>query len=137
MLDFLNSPVTRNLERSMDATALRSQLIAHNLANVNTPNYKRVDLDFASVLADATATNDAALPMTRTDARHLSATADDGTASQFQVTREWRTAAREDGNNVDVEFEMARDAENTLHFQALAASWKQQISRLKMAIEGK
>ncbi|TCL66536.1 flagellar basal-body rod protein FlgB [Hydrogenispora ethanolica] len=136
VLDFLNDPATRKLERSMDATVLRSQLLSHNIANANTPDYKRVDLDFASVLAD-TMNDGSSLPLTRTHPRHLPMAETSEAAPAFRVTREWRTSTRQDGNNVDVEFEMAQVAENTLHYQALGTSWKQQMSRLKMAIEGR
>ena len=133
-LNFLNSPESRRLERSLDASVLRGQLLSHNIANVNTPNYKRLDIDFASVLEEAMPVT--TTEMARTNPRHLAGA--NGTASvPFRIVQESKTSSREDGNNVDVEFEMTQVAENTLHFQAIAQSWKQQMSRLKMAIEGR
>ncbi len=133
-LKFLTSPESRRLERSMDASVLRGQLISHNIANVNTPNYKRLDIDFASALAEAMPP--VTTELVRTSPRHLTGVKPPENVP-FQIVQENKTSSREDGNNVDVEFEMTQVTENSLHFQAVAQSWKQQMSRLKMAIEGR
>ncbi len=133
-LNFLKSPESQRLERSMDASVLRGQLISHNIANVNTPNYKRLDIDFASVLEEAMPS--VTTELARTNFRHLTGI-NRVENVPFRIVQENKTSSREDGNNVDVEFEMTQVTENTLHFQAVAQSWKQQMSRLKMAIEGR
>ena len=50
MLDQLFGAQPANLERALDRTSLRHQLLTKNLANVNTPGYKRQDVDFAITL---------------------------------------------------------------------------------------
>ncbi len=124
---------TNMMERGMDASNLRQQLLTQNLANVNTPNYKRLDLDFKSVFAEEVDKN--RLEMARTHPKHFGDTVL-GTGP-LKITRETKTNERFDQNNIDVEFESAQLAENALYFQSLAASWKKEMSRIKLAIDGR
>jgi len=121
------------LERAMDLTAQRARLLSQNIANVDTPNYKRADLNFNAIFEAALAKDD--LSLARTDPKHIA-----GTASSWSlppVERETGTSGRVDGNNVDVESEMAKIAENTTFYQSLTSLWKRKMARLKSVIEGK
>ncbi len=118
----------------MDAAALRGKLLSHNISNVNTPGYKRVDLDFAGVLAETQSQQ--TLALRRTHPRHLSVSPDDG-LGELRIVRDNETSSREDRNNVDVEYEMTKVTENSLYFQSVSGVYKQQMSRIKMAIEGR
>ena len=81
------------LERAMSGSALRQQVIANNIANANTPGYKRSDVDFhVGARAGVRRTADRE-PMDQTDVL----------ASQADST----SAMRVDGNNVDIDSEMA------------------------------
>jgi flagellar basal-body rod protein FlgB len=124
---------TNMMERAMDASNLRQQLLTQNLANVNTPYYKRMDLDFKSVFAEEMDKN--RLEIIRTHPHHFGDTVPG--AGPLKVTRETKTNERFDQNNIDVEFEAAQLAENSLYFQSLTTSWKKEMSRLKQAIEGR
>lgn len=121
------------LERSMDLSALRSQLLSQNIANVNTPNFKRLDMDFAAIMNETM--NSQPLPMRLTNPRHLIGRTSEW--NQPPVIRDTQTSSRVDGNNVDVEYEMAKIAENSMFYQALSSSWRSQMSKLKMVIEGR
>lgn len=121
------------LERAMDASMLRKQLINQNIANVNTPFYKRLDIDFASALQDKI--NEGELEMVRTHPMHI-ANSKPG-LGPMKITRETKTLSRYDTNNIDVEFEMAQDAQNTLFFQSITQTWKKRMDGLKKAIEGR
>ncbi len=106
--------VMEYLSRSLDAAALRQQVIAHNLANLNTPRFKRSAVVFEANLQQAVA-KIAAGPAT-THPLHLPA----GSAlpaPRVQVER--HTALRVDGNNVDLEREMLDLVRNQLRYQAL------------------
>lgn len=122
------------LERAMDQSAYRSQLLSQNIANVNTPNYKRLDLDFAKILQQTAEGPD--LAMEATHQRHFRGTTNMMPAIPPTI-KDNSTTMRVDGNNVDVEFEMAKIAENSMFYQALASSWKRGMSRLRIAIEGR
>jgi len=121
------------LERAMDASMVRKQLINQNIANVNTPFYKRLDIDFASALDDKI--NKDELKMVRTNPMHI-ANSQPGLGS-IEITRETKTLSRYDTNNIDVEFEMAQDAQNTLFFQSVTQTYKNRMDQLKSAIEGR
>ncbi len=124
---------SRLLERAMDASMLRKQLINQNIANVNTPFYKRLDIDFAAALDERI--NKDELEMARTHPMHI-ANSQPG-LGPMKITRETKTLSRYDTNNIDVEFEMAQDAQNTLFFQSVTQTWKNRMNRLKSAIEGR
>ena len=117
----------------MDASNLRQQLLTQNLANVNTPYYKRLDLDFKSVFAAEVDKNE--LEIKRTHSNHFGNTIPG--VGPLKVDRETKTNERYDQNNVDVEYESSQLAENSLYFQSLATSWKKEMTRLKQAIDGR
>lgn len=131
-LNLIETKTSRALEQALDVSAYRSQLLAQNAANENTPNYKRVDLDFSRILNEAMITP--SLAMTKTHVRHLEG---GESATGPLAAKDGLTSMRYDGNNVDIDYEMAKIAENTMYFQALSSSWRGQMNRLKMVIEGR
>jgi flagellar basal-body rod protein FlgB len=144
------------LTRALDATALRQETVAANLANINTPGYQRRDVAFALPpvetpdgigtvpLRAATAT----LALARTNLRHfdglstislgLPGNADPITAdgAPHLVTDATGTAMRLDGNNVDPDAESARLAETEITFAALTQALSSQFGALRIAITG-
>ena len=105
------------LERALAGAAQRQSLIANNLANASTPGFKRSDLDFQSTLADALGSGD-----------------EQAVAStSFAPTVDQSTGSA-DGNNVDLDAEMANLNENAATYQALAAIEKARLSMLQTAI---
>ena len=130
--DLIDSRSSKLLERSMDASNLRQQLLNQNLANVNTPHYKRLDIDFKSLLDNITKDE---LEMVRTNPRHIANTVAE--IGPVRIERETKTKSRFDTNNIDPEYEMAQLSENSLFFQSLTTSWKNEMSRVKQAIEGR
>jgi flagellar basal-body rod protein FlgB len=110
--------------RALDASALRQQLIANNLANVNTPGYKRQDVAFESKLAHALG-----------ESAHGIAGAVDRVRPEI-VTQSNNTM-RADGNNVDMESENVNAAINTLRYEALTEMVGGYFTGIKAAIAGK
>jgi flagellar basal-body rod protein FlgB len=130
--DLIESRSSKLLERSMDASNIRQQLLSQNLANVNTPHYKRLDIDFQSLLDNVSKDE---LELVRTHPKHIGNTASE--IGPVKITRENKTLSRYDTNNVDPEFEMAQVAENSLYFQTVSERWKGKMSNLKMVIDGR
>lgn len=110
------------LERAMSGAQLRQQVLANNLANANTPGFKRSDVDFHSALAAAFGQGGA------TPAQIQQA--------QFSSSTDSATSMRMDGNNVDVDTEMANLSENSLDFQSLTSVLTSRIKILQTAIGG-
>jgi flagellar basal-body rod protein FlgB len=133
-LKAVETPIGRSLERAMDFSAVRAELLTQNSANVNTPHYKRMDVDFSAILAETMAENQ--MPLARTHAKHFASGSNPAVAKP-RIIIDSSTKERLDGNNVNVEFEMTQIAENAMYFQSLSQMWKNEMGKMKMAIEGR
>lgn len=111
---------------ALQMRARRTQVIASNIANADTPNYKARDLAFAEVLRDVNApgatnahrNNKLAMSggsMLTTNSRHISK--DSSSVNAPLLYRQPQQASL-DGNTVDKDLEQARFAENTVRYQA-------------------
>jgi flagellar basal-body rod protein FlgB len=123
-MSLIDTPLMRGLERVLDLSSYRHQIIASNLANVDTPGYRTRDVSpFAGDIERAMAGEDEqpALP-----------------AQSFTpVAHEIRgLLERPDGNNVSVERESLLLAENQLRFQVAVQFLKAEFHRLSGAISG-
>ena len=108
------------LERAISGAAQRHAALAANLANVNTPGYQRVDVDFHSALQGALASGDNA----RAAVEHTA----------FSAQRDGSAVARADGNSVDADAESAKLAANALEQQAAVTVAHARIGILKSAM---
>lgn len=100
------------LAEGLRTAAVRQEVLADNVANADTPGFKRREVRFGQELRRA----QKLLPLATSDPRHMSPKRG---PESVQVVREL-TSGREDGNNVDIEFELASLAENGLWQQAMA-----------------
>jgi len=113
------------LHRALDAGSVREAVIANNLANADTPGFKRTTVNFESELARAleSETRKPALEMARTNPAHLgNATTRDYRDVEIRRVLDWTTASDNNGNNVDAEQEAQRSVENQLLYSLLAQS---------------
>ncbi len=120
-----------------DALILRSRragILAANIANADTPNYKARDMDFSTLLQRAQQGGDPlAVGLRRTHERHLADVdpqPDDGIRYRNPM------APALDGNTVDMQMEQARFAENALRYQTSLTFLNGKIRSLKLAIKG-
>lgn len=107
-------PIMTLLARAMDAEALRQRVIANNIANLNTPGFKRSRVDFQALLSAAQ--GEPSTPLKQTDKRHFPGVGGGAVPGVEQVNE---TSMRADGNNVDLEREMIELVENALNYQAI------------------
>ncbi len=123
------------LPRAMTAASIRQEVIAHNLANVNTPNYRKSVVNFEDLLAREIYGEepDGKLKMARTHDRHLPAEPLNYHAEPT-IFQDNTTIMRVDDNNVDVDIEMASLAKNQIYFNALVTEFGGHVTRLKNAI---
>lgn len=105
------------LQRAMDATSLRYQVSANNLANSEVPNFKRSTVNFESELKRAFESEERAkngFQLVRTDERHISLNEPyDYRDVEPRRVLDYTTTAKANGNNVDAETE----ANNILQIQ--------------------
>ena len=109
------------LERAISGASMRNEALASNLANANTPGYRRVDVDFHSALASAL--DSSADPSAALGATSFSPQVDPAAG-----------ATRADGSTVDVEAESAKLSANALEQQAEVQIAHTRIGILQSAI---
>ncbi|MGL4393772.1 MAG: flagellar basal body rod protein FlgB [Brevinema sp.] len=120
---------TAILEKGVQASLVRRNLIANNIANVDTPGYKRAELSFESQLRRAVASETPTkLQAYKTDNRHISFEKQiDFTTVQPRISVEYDTTYRNDGNNVDIDVESADAAKNTMHYNLMMEIYNRNI----------
>lgn len=119
------------LNKAAGASWTKNEIIANNLANVDTPDYKRKDLDFESLLADALTDNSTNNMDKKVANLQLS-------SLNPRVFTEYSTLSyRYDGNNVDMDTEAAYLADNQIKYYALLDSMSQEFSRLRTVLNTK
>ena len=110
----------------------RSELIASNLANADTPNFKARDFDFQAIMNQAQ-TEQVALNTTHTQHIALSdASGMDGMSLKYRMPNQPSL----DGNTVDTQVEQASFAENAVNYQATLTFLSSRIKDLMLAIKG-
>lgn len=115
----------RILDRAADASWLRNDAISNNIANADTPGYKRQDVAFESVLKKALGHN----RYKPNDFKVADARSKNLSVRTF--TDYSGFSYRLDGNNVDIENENVMLAENQLKYQGLITSINQEFSNLQ------
>lgn len=117
------------LNRAADASWKRNEAIAHNIANVDTPGYKRKDVDFETVLQRE-----------MRDSRYITtddkvANLDLGRLEGKEYTDSAAFSYRIDGNNVDIDTENTYLASNQIKYNALMTSVNQEFARLNQVMK--
>ena len=132
MAGWLDGPVLNVLQKGLEASSRRQQVLSNNVANIDTPNFKRSDVDFQAVLGTALGETSGVLPMKLTVPKHLHGL-EEGNGSGIVTERE--TTLRNDGNNVDVDREMTYVAENGLYYNSLTRTISSQLGLLRMVLK--
>lgn len=132
MLDRLDSELNFT-QKALNLRTYRQELLASNIANADTPNYKACDIDFKSALDNALAgRTEGALGMARTSAAHLPGTEASAFAGALKYRTEFQSAV--DGNTVNMDVERAAFAENSLHIEALLTFVRGDFKDLQTAL---
>lgn len=110
-----------NLNRALARTTERGNILTQNLANVNTPGYKRRDVDFAVHLEGKSLEPGQRIKNLQNKLATSSISTD-------------QSSVRVDGNSVDLEFEVLSVAETEMRYQLLTDMTSRHFSGLKSAI---
>lgn len=137
-----NSKTNILLNKAMDAASLRNNVIANNIANVDTPKFKRSEVVFEEnmkKLLNSRGEPDTGKLMT-TNSRHIQIMRENNTKlenfqSEIRVLKD--LSYKNDENNVDIDTEMAKSTKNKINYDALGQSMGNEISLLRMAITGR
>lgn len=114
------------LQKSADASWYRNSILANNIANVSTPNYKRKDVQFETYLMSSLAGGDSL------DSNVANVDLDELEPTTY--VDESNLSYRLDGNNVDINTESSELAKNQLRYYTLLDSMTQEFGRIKTAL---
>jgi len=129
------SPVTDALQRSVRVAFAMRDVAAHNLANAETPGFKRFAAIFSEVSQEEGKRE--ALVANRTDPRHLRfSTEETGDSLPLRVVRDETSLARLNGNNVDVDAELVRLMDEQLRAYTFLNLLGQTYARYRDALRG-
>ena len=119
--------------QALEVASRRLELLASNIANADTPNYKARDIDFRAALSQAASEQGAArLAVTKPGHIPLASGAGSMAEAQYRVPNH----AALDGNTVDSQMEHAAFAENAVRYQASLDFINSRLSGLRKALKG-
>jgi flagellar basal-body rod protein FlgB len=138
-MDMLNTSGFQRLERSVDAAALRQKVIANNVANIDTPYFKRSDVQFEELLQkELDAVKSPAFTTYRTHSKHFPlGTIGQQTEIRPQVISDETSTMNNNQNNVDIDYEMSLMAKNQLYYNMMVQQVNYDIKHLRTAIGGR
>ncbi len=117
--------------------AERQQVLASNIANADTPNYKARDIDFNSALKQAMAGGTTApAPLATTSPAHLAGTSAGVTPGGAPLLYRTVRQGSVDGNTVDMDMERNQFTDNALRYEAGVTFVSTQLKNLLAAIQG-
>lgn len=120
-------------EAALSVRGQRQQLLASNIANADTPNYKARDIDFSAALNNALNKGQAAGALNKTSTQHVDAPGTiAGVAAQYRPTIQGSV----DGNTVDMDVERNQFADNALRYEASLTMINMDIKGMLAAIQG-
>ncbi|HOY00465.1 MAG TPA: flagellar basal body rod protein FlgB, partial [Zoogloea sp.] len=121
-------------QTALNTRAYRQQVIASNIANADTPNYKARDVDFREALKGALAGKSGSLALSTTSARHLAAAGASPLEANLKFRNDQQGAV--DGNTVNMDVERSAFAENAVQYQASVTFINGLITGMQRAIQG-
>lgn len=137
-MNLLNSAAFGRMERAVQAAELRQRIISNNVANADTPHFKRSEVLFEQLLEQAAGSlQPARLSGKRTNEKHM----DIGIGSSIlpvpQVRTDETTAMNNNENNVDIDREMSLLAKNQLSYNLYIQQINHDFRMMRTAIEGR
>jgi len=135
-MELLSGASFQRLENAINAATMRQRVLANNIANVDTPYFKRSDVAFEEMLSQAIGSQGTKVLAGRmTNDRHIPINSSYPSPSARIVTEE-STAINNNRNNVDVEKEMAMLAENQLRYNLMAQQVNHEAKMMRIGIKG-
>lgn len=124
----------RNHQAALNLQAHRQQLLASNIANADTPNYKARDIDFRAALSGAVGGRLGPLALSATRSGHLAASVNNPLDRYTRYRAEFQSSV--DGNTVSMDTERAAFAENAVHYEASITFINGLLQGMQRAISG-
>jgi flagellar basal-body rod protein FlgB len=134
MLDRIDQQMN-TLRTAANLRASRQELLASNIANADTPNYKARDIDFQAALKGALGgLGSSGVALSQTSPRHLPGQG----GTPFEAATRYRTEfqAAVDGNTVNMDVERSAFAENAVQLESALTFIRERFRTLQSAIQG-
>lgn len=119
------------LSNALNLRTQRHQMLASNIANADTPQYKARDFDFPRAMQNAMAGKGEGVAMARTSSRHFD-TGGGMLAAGLQYRSETQSSV--DGNTVDMDVERAQIAENAMQYEILTKLISDRLQSMRSAV---
>lgn len=123
------------LDYALTTASVKQNVISENIANVDTPGYKAKDIKFYDVMSEYLGSGKK-LPLMRTDEKHLPPSGKLTDPSAY-VYDQNNPSVRNDGNDVNEDYEMSQMAENTVRYQMLSQMTAGKFTKLKEILQSK
>lgn len=126
-----NDRTLQILLKALDAATIRQMVISNNIANVDTPGFKRCEVEFESLLREAL--KGGGISGLTSSERHIPINSDQEIPEPRLIV-ETDQSFREDGNNVDIDAEMAKLSENAVIYSVLVHMISTRMEMLRTMI---
>jgi len=117
-------------QKALNLRSARQQILASNIVNADTPNYKARDFDFAAAMQNAVSKTASSLETT--DSRHMQGGGASGVKLQYSMPYQ----SSLDGNTVEMDVERNKYMENSVHYEADLTVLTSRIKIMLSAITG-
>lgn len=124
-----DSQTYRLLKKALDAASLRSKASANNIANVNTKEYKKYYVTFEESLKNSTDN----LSLKTSSSNQISNASSNG---EVKLEQDTTSSMNPNGNNVDIDSEMANQAANNMMYNALITQVNSRLSLERYIVNG-
>ncbi len=123
------------LSQALNLRTQRHAVLASNIANADTPQYKARDFDFQSAMENALSgrVQSGGIAMAKTSSRHLSG---DGYGGPVNLQFRTETQSAVDGNTVDMDVERSQIADNAMQYQILTQMIGEKFKGMRSALSG-
>lgn len=133
-MSFINSIFDKNtsaLEEAMTLYHKRNTALTSNIANIETPQYRAIDLDFKSELERAFEPEKTGAGLLKTNSDHLDLKGE----GKAHFVADYSGMTKADGNNVDVDIQMGKLSYNSGKYSTAAAVVRKKMQMLRFAIQ--
>lgn len=135
MISMFRAQAIPELKFSMNVLSTQNNVISRNVANVDTPFYKSLKLDYTEAMGNYYDGSHAPKPLTQTSSTHMAPPNMEGTFGGA-LRHQNNPSLRNDGNDVNVENEMTELAQSSVRFQVMSQVTGSEFGRLKSSITG-
>ncbi|QHT60690.1 flagellar basal body rod protein FlgB [Paenibacillus lycopersici] len=135
-MNLLNGAEFGRLQNALNAAEMRQRVIANNIANVDTPKFKRSEVVFEQLLEQSMGSGAYQLAGKRTNPRHIPI-GSSSSVPQAQVVTDETSVMNNDVNNVDIDREMSLLAKNQLNYNFYVQQMNHDVKMMRIGIEGR